>query len=337
MLNIAILGLRHGASYLKEIARRPDTQVAALVDQNRELLDALCAREGVKGYETLEQLLAAEKPDVAIIALPTLFHAPATEACLAAGLHVLLEKPLCRDDDEAQRIATACTRSDKVVQVGYEVRSSELHQDILRVIASGEIGTLTNVWYNQFTHAHYDRTAWRGTRSEMGGLLFDCAVHYFDLIKQWAGSPPHRIAAIGNQLGKTGPCADDLVHSAAVALEYENGVRGNYSFCEECLSGSGAMFGLAGTRGTIIGDPYFPEGAGSYEIRSFGGKVRRSVVLDGRFNSKGHLGFSEQFDNFIATLNGEKENVCTVDDAVLIHRMMCAIDASIATGEVVTL
>ena len=336
-LRIAIIGLGHGCSYLGLTKAHRETELAALVDNDAGRLENLAASHGVPGFDSVEALLEAKVADVAIIALPTMFHEKASVTCLDAGLHVLQEKPLCLRDDEAESIRAAVERSGKVFQVGYEVRSSPFHQSILNHVAAGDLGTLTNIWYNQHTLDKHDPGAWREERANMGGKLFDCAVHYLDVIQQWAGAPVHRIVALGNVLGQVGPCERELPKSASIAIEYRNGVRGTFNFGAANSFNDDSSFGLAGTTGRIMGNPWLPEGAGSYELRQDGGIRKGQVVFDGKLTSTGHLGFREQFDNFVAAVLEGAPNVCPVEDAIAIHQQMVALDRSLATGDTVTM
>jgi len=336
-LRIAIIGLGHGASYRSLSRSHPRTELAAVVDQDPERLAKAASADGVQGFSGVEELLDASVAEVAIIALPTPLHAEVSIACLDAGLHVLQEKPLCRTDAEAQAIGDAVARSGKVFQVGYEVRSSPLHQSIMKHVADGDLGTLTNIWYNQHTYQKSLPGDWRSERDNMGGKLFDCAVHFLDLMQQWAGAPTCRLVALGNLAGKAGPCERELPQSASIATEYKNGVRGTYNFGAVNQFNDDASFGLAGTTGRIMGNPWLPEGAGSYELRLDRGVRKSQIVFDGNLTSRGHLGFSEQFDNFVKTVLDDAPNVCPVEDAIANHRQMVALDRSLATGEVITL
>jgi len=336
-LRIAIIGLGHGASFLSLSHAHPRTELAAVVDQDPERLADAASEDGVRAFSGVGEFLAASVADAAIIALPTPLHAEVSIACLDAGLHVLQEKPLCRTDEEAQAIGDAVARSGKAFQVGYEVRSSPLHQSIMKHVADGDLGTLTNIWYNQHTYQKTRPGEWRFERDNMGGKLFDCAVHYLDLLQQWAGAPTCRLVALGHRIGKTGPCEQELPQSASIALEYGNGVRGTYNFGAVNQFGDDASFGLAGTTGRILGNPWLPDRAGSYELRVDRGIRRSEVVFDGNLTSRGHLGFSEQFDNFVQTVLDGAQNVCPVEDAIASHKQMVALDRSLATGEVITL
>ena len=338
-LRIAIVGLRHGSTYVPHVRRHARTDLAALVDIDARLLGDLSAACGVPGFAGVAEMLAAGVADAAILAVPTRYHAEASEACLDAGLHVLQEKPLCRNEDEARRIGRAVDRNaGRVFQVGFEMRSSPLHRAILDHIARGDLGRVTNLWYHQHTNkdAGFAGT-WRAQRDEMGGMLFDCAVHTLDLMQQWAGSRVCRLAAIGNVLGETGPCAEAVPLSAAIAMEYANGVRGTYNFggCNQLHDD--ASFGVVGTTGRIMGTPWLPEKAGSYELRTHGGLRKGTLAFDGELTSRGHLGFGEQFDSFVAACLAGGPNVCPFPDAYAVQRTMQAIDRSLTSGEVVTL
>src|ERR1043166_4662343 len=160
-LRFAIIGLVHGASYISSASRHPRTQLAALVDTDATHLKTLTAQHGVAGYDSVDALLAARVADVVIIATPTRFHAPMSAQCLDAGLHVMQCKPLCRNDEEAGIIGDAVKRNKGVFQVGYEFRSSPLHTSIMEHIRRGDLGEVTNVWYNEHCDQSENFGTWR--------------------------------------------------------------------------------------------------------------------------------------------------------------------------------
>lgn len=328
----AIIGLGHGQSFITPLRQHPRFTLVAVVDKNPELCRKISDQEKIPGFLDLEDMLAKIKLDAVFIALPTMFHAKVSCRCLGAGLHVLQEKPLCLTDEEAATIGRAVKKSGRIFQVGYEVRSSPLHQTILTHIRRGDLGEVTNVWYHQHTSQSHD-SAWRLSRKHMGGKLFDCAVHYFDLMQQWAGAPVVRLAALGHLLGKTGTCRQELPESAVVAIEYANGVRGTYNFGARNKFYDDASFGIAGTTGRIQGNPI---DAGRYELRQDRGVRVSQVVFDPRLTSPGHLGFREEIDNFAATILDDATNVCPFADALAAHRQMVMLDQALATGRVIS-
>lgn len=96
-------------------------EVIGIVDPSRIVREALSGRYGVAAFETAEQLLVLE-PDCVVIATPDAYHVELTLAALEHGINVFVEKPLCYDPADADRIAAARDRAGKVVQVGYMKR-----------------------------------------------------------------------------------------------------------------------------------------------------------------------------------------------------------------------
>lgn len=334
LLRLAVVGLRHGATYLGPALRHQRIELAAVVDRDPQRLASVEAG-GAARFSDIDALLDARVADAVIIALPTPMHEQVSSACLRAGLHVLQEKVLCRTDAEALRLAKAVAESGRVFQVGYEVRSSHLHRAIMEHIRRGDLGQVTNVWYHMHVVGHDSGRDWWSQRDQMGGKLFDCAPHYFDLMQQWAGARAVRVAALGHQLGRTGPCASETIQSAAVCVEYANGVRGTFNFGDHNDLHDGASFGVVGATGRIMGNPYYPHGAGSFELRTARGARVDQVAFDGQLCSRGHLGFAEQLDHFVRTVLDGAPNVCDFAAALHVHEQMRAIDQALASGQVV--
>ena len=334
-LKVAVIGLRHGISHVTVLRGHSRACVTALVDLDPIALEkAARSCSGVTTYTDVAEMAESGVADIAVIAVPTAAHATVAEICLKAGMHVLLEKPLCRTVEEAEFIQRAHTASGKILQVGYEVRSSPLHRSIMQHIANGDLGTVTNVWWNQYTDQGKPAYGgWRKNRADMGGALFDCSVHYLDLISQWAGAPLARLVALGNVSGQSGVCpVDRLPESAAISLDYANGVRGTFSFGGINSFNDDAIFGIAGTSGCIRGNPI---GAGHYELRTDGGVRVSEVRFDPQLTSSGHLGFAEQWDFFLDSILEGTPNVCPFEDALTVHRMMMALDKSLGSNEVI--
>ena len=116
---------------------------------------------------------------------------------------------------------------------------------------------------------------------------------------------------------------------------HANGVRGTFNFGAVNQCGDDASFGVVGTTGRIMGNPWLPQKAGSYELRRHQGVEVSQIVFDVTKTSGGHLGWKEQFSNFVKAVKGEGPNVCPISDAIAIHEQMVALDKSMATGQVV--
>src|SRR5688500_8979487 len=103
-LRIAVIGLHHGATHIKNILDHPRAVLSAVVDLDGERLSETREEYSVRGFGSAQEMAQSGVADAAIIAVPTACHTTTSETCLKNGLHVLLEKPLCRTDEEAARI-----------------------------------------------------------------------------------------------------------------------------------------------------------------------------------------------------------------------------------------
>lgn len=125
-------GLIAQAVHLPNLARLEDQfELRALADPSERVRDALSSRFGLHGYADWREMVAGEQLDALVVCSPHATHAEVVLGGLDAGLHVLVEKPLCIDPADADRIAAARDRSGRVVQVGYMKRFDAAYEELL--------------------------------------------------------------------------------------------------------------------------------------------------------------------------------------------------------------
>jgi predicted dehydrogenase len=130
-LGIVGAGLVAQVAHLPELAVLADRfDVVALAEPHGATRATVSRRHGIRRtYAGADELLGAGGLDAVLVCSPNATHADVTLAALDAGLHVLVEKPLCVDPEDADRIAAA--RSDRVVQVGYMKRFDPAYEALL--------------------------------------------------------------------------------------------------------------------------------------------------------------------------------------------------------------
>ena len=187
ILNIAIVGFGWVArDYMyPAIQACPLTQLAAVCSPNPADLAAL--PETVACYDSLDAMLQDRLAiDAVYIATPNYLHREQTEACLAAGLHVLCEKPLATTLEDAQAMLTAAQASQQVYATAYDQRFHPAHQAIRTEIQAGTLGTLTQVKidYACWLPVDWVDDNWRIEQHKAGGgAIIDLAPHGLDLIE----------------------------------------------------------------------------------------------------------------------------------------------------------
>ncbi|MFL6064959.1 MAG: Gfo/Idh/MocA family protein [Friedmanniella sp.] len=175
--------------HLEAIEALPDTHLVAICDTDPTTAAAAAERHGVPAFADHRQLLEAVRPDVVHITTPHHQHAPVAVDCLAAGVNVLLEKPLAHNLEDAQRIlAAAEEHPDTKIGVCFQNRYNAAVQAVRTLLDSGRLGAVTGsaatvLWHR--TPAYYQAKPWRGRREQSGGgVLINQAIHTLDLV-QW--------------------------------------------------------------------------------------------------------------------------------------------------------
>jgi predicted dehydrogenase len=165
--------------------------LAACADVRAEQAEALAAAFAPGIPATSDWRAAVNRPDVDIVVVATTNDALAevTRAALAAGKHVLVEKPAARTVAELDTIADAAARANRLVRVGFNHRYHAALQKAREIIDSGALGDLMFVRgrYGHGGRLGYERE-WRADPARSGGgELIDQGVHLIDLSRWFLG------------------------------------------------------------------------------------------------------------------------------------------------------
>jgi len=145
-----------------------------------------------------EELFAAPKmADFAIIATGDRYHVEPTLAAIAAGYHVLLEKPMALTVEDCEQLVAAATEAGVVLAVCHVYRFSNLFAELHRQIAAGAVGQVVTIQQSEnVSFWHYAHSYVRGhtRRSEVPWLL-QKSCHDLDLISWMAGAPAKSVVS----------------------------------------------------------------------------------------------------------------------------------------------
>lgn len=191
-LACAIVGTGDVARLHAEAVRaHPHARLAAVTNQTRSKAEAFAERWGHPAvYDTLDELLAAEHPDVVIICTPPGVHRAQTLASFAAGAHVLLEKPAALSLGELDDMRAAATAANRELAVVFQQRTGTAAAHVRGLLQSGALGRpllaqCQTLWYRD---ADYFAVPWRGTwQSEGGGTTLGHGIHQIDLLAYLLG------------------------------------------------------------------------------------------------------------------------------------------------------
>lgn len=185
----------------------------------------------------IADLLATPGLDAVIIATPNLFHHDQALAALAAGKHVLCEKPLAMTLDEARAMAGAAHQHGLITAINFRYRWIPAARFVTDLIASGALGHLYHAVFHYFSGWLADPAtpaAWRTMRAQTGsGALGDLGSHLIDLAASWLGEAQHvrgRLTTFVRErpTGDGGQVSVDVDDAADFTVEYAGGTIGHF-------------------------------------------------------------------------------------------------------------
>jgi len=206
-IKAAVIGVGYlGRFHAQKYAALPGCELVAVVDGRTDVRDAVGAEVGAKPVADYRELLG--KVDAVSVVTPTPAHFEIADAFLAAGAHVLVEKPITETPDQAKSLIASAAKAKRILQVGHlerfnaAVLAAEPHlnaprfMECVRLAPYKERGTDVNV-------------------------VLDLMIHDIDLVQSLAGSELVSIDAIGT------PVFSGEIDIANARLRFANGCVAN--------------------------------------------------------------------------------------------------------------
>jgi len=223
-VKIAVVGLGNAATtlHLPALAGLDDVVVAGGYDLSAEQRQIAAQRFGIPVFHEFDALLESAKPDVVIVGTPPGSHADYCIRSLAAGAHVVCEKPFASNLEEADRIIAAASDAGRRVALNHEFREMPIFRALRDQVGSPGVGALRVVQTWQLM----DLPPWaeKGWRADMPMRSFyEAGIHLLDYTMALFGEKPRSVSATISSCG-VGEQDSDAVTFAT--LEFSNGRLG---------------------------------------------------------------------------------------------------------------
>lgn len=213
-IKAGVIGGGIGKYHIGGYQAHPDSEVVALADLNPVVLEQVATSFGIpKRFEKYQDMLADPEIDCVSVCVPNALHMPVVLDCLAAGKHVLCEKPLARDAKEGAKMVAAAEKAGKKFMIQFNNRYRPEAKLLKQYVTEGELG---NIYFARCGWIRRNGIPGWGswfTSKEMagGGPLIDLAVHMLDLTLWLMGNPEPTVvlastyAAFGPKMEALGP------------------------------------------------------------------------------------------------------------------------------------
>lgn len=246
------------------LARTPGVVVSDVVTGHPERAAAArAAHPAARIHPSYDDLLAATRPDLVVLASPNAAHAAQALAAVAAGVPVVVDKPLALDAGQGRAVVAAADRAGVPLTVFHNRRWDSEHRTLHRVLAEGRLGRVIRYEARFERWRPVPKRRWRETLDSAagGGLLMDLQSHLVDGAVHLFGP----VASVYAELAAVSTVADDVTF---LALRHTGGVVSHL--------GATSLAGAPGPRMRVLGD------AAAYVVGGVAGEeqVTGSSFLD---------------------------------------------------------
>lgn len=337
-LRIALIGVGNmGQQHHLHLKTLSEARLCAVADPAPQAA-GMAEQWGVPHYPDHRRMLEQVRPDAAIVANPNNLHVATALDCLAAGVPVLLEKPVGVHLDEVRELAAAVQSSGIPVLVGHHRRHNPLIVRARELIQGGALGRLTTVtalWQLHKPDSYFE-IPWR--REPGAGMLLTNLIHDLDLLRHLCGEVRQVQAITSNAV--RGFANEDC---AAVLLQFANGALGS-------LTGSDAVTAPWSWELASGENPVYPQQADQpcYLLAGTGGALSIPQLKRWRY-AEGSEGWHQpllaveesfgaaealclQLRHFVKVARREVEPLVGVADAARTLALLEAIREAAATG-----
>ncbi len=260
--------------YLPALQNHPQAEVAAICGRNRTRAEEMAAKYQIPSvYTDYAAMFAQAGLDAVMIATPDDTHHAITLAALQAGLHVLCDKPLAVNAQQAREMYARAEAAGLITLVLFTYRWMPFYRYAYDLVKQGAIGRCYHAEFHYLAgYARGQDYSWRFDQQRANGALGDLGSHVIDLARWFVGDICQVSAQLGVSVaraGVTGGPIDPANDTAQLLVEFANGAHG--------VIQASAVTHMGGQRIQLYGE------AGSLEVSfTFSGPEAGGVIRAAR-------------------------------------------------------
>ena len=341
-----------GQEHMYVTALLGEAQVHGIYDEETHSLDIAeneyerYSSKKLLRYNDLKSVCKDPDVDALFICTPNHTHLNVLKVAMESNKPIFLEKPMATTIEDASEILRLADGYPSFIQIGLQYRyKAQYVETIHEVLERKTIGDLKTISMSEYRPPFLDKVKqWNKFSRYSGGTLIEKCCHYFDLINLFAQSYPKSIYASGGRAFNFIDFAyngenSDIDDHAFVIIEYQNGIKANFTLNMFCPDFSEELI-LCAEKGRIISsEKYSPKNDGysssriQIELGEEGSSRDSMVSYPSEIEKSGHHGatFFEHIE-LIKKLNGEPSNSATVIEGLWSVVIAGAAQKSIETG-----
>jgi len=340
-LRVAFIGAGGIAgTHLSYLSKMDDVEIVALSDVNEASMERHAEAYGVSDcFTDAKEMLAAVKPDAVSVCTPNFLHAPNTIDALNAGAHVLVEKPMAMNAEEAQAMVNAAKKNRKKLVIGFQYRYNSNTNFLREADKAGHFGKIMYARSQALRRRGIPNWGVFGRKElQGGGPMIDIGVHILEVTHFVMGSPKP-VAAFGATFTYLGDKKSKVVSQwpnwdhktytvedlAVGQIRFENGaiLSIESSFAVHIEKGL-FSFTIMGEKGGASWDPpiIFRDDAGHMV------NTTPDYLPSGGFGDQ----FQAKMRNFVDHVLHDQPTLAPGEDGLMVQKMLDGIYASAEKG-----
>ncbi|MEO8350786.1 MAG: Gfo/Idh/MocA family oxidoreductase [Chthoniobacteraceae bacterium] len=286
-----------------------------------------------------QKLLEMPEIDLVVVGIPNHLHCEAVLAAAAAGKHIVLEKPMCLNLAEADRMIDACAQAKVKLMYAEELCFAPKYVRLKQLLDSGALGEPTLIKQSEKHDGPHAPHFWDVERSG-GGVTMDMGCHAIEFFRWMLGRPPVKsvYAQMSTQVHRDKTLGED---NALLILEFANGVIG---LAEESWTKLGGMDDRAevhGSKGVAYADLLHGNAIETYSLGGYDYAVEKAGSTKGWsftiYEEAWNYGFHQEMAHFVDCVQHDKPPLVTGEDARAVLEIIFAAYESARTGSKVSL
>lgn len=316
-IRTAVVGLNMGLGHAHAFHESEQADLRWVVDLDEAKAKAVAEELGCN--YTTDWTTIIDDIDAVSFCTPHHLHAPQSMQAIAAGKHVLVEKPLANSEEECVQLIRAAEEKNVKLMVAYVMRYVPGIVRLKELLDSGEYGTPINAncWIEGFLPP--SPGSWFSRKDMLGGgVLFSHGCHYVDLML-WFFGKPDRVVSLGTRTGTDWMEGEGTSHATIL---FESGTLGHVS-CSWGIRHSArpALFHVHTTEGLLAI-------SGNCQEITVTTDKGTEVVYQGEANPAKSGNVKYEIEHFLTSIVEDREPQTSGQDAMLSHRTIWAAYAS---------
>src|SRR5215472_6409725 len=292
-----------------------------------------------KHFTDYRQLLDLPDVDMVVIGVPNDLHCQVALDAAAAGKHVVMEKPMCLNLAEADRMLAACSKAKVKLMYAEELCFAPKYVRMKQLLDSGALGQPVLIKQSEKHDGPHAPHFWDVERAG-SGVTMDMGCHAIEFFRWMLGRPPIKsvYAQMGTHVHTAKTKGED---NAILILEFANGVT---AIAEESWTKLGGMDDRAevhGSKGVAYADLLHGNAIETYSATGYDYAVEKAGSTVGWsftiYEEIWNYGFVQEMEHFVQCVKNDLQPIVTGDDARAVMEVLFAAYESAGTGRKVSL